>query len=238
MSYKRIESTGMPKEYTKEAFNNEPFVHISSSDSIQLDLQYFQLGMKNAIQECFVRLSVLERLYTASSLLPHGFKLVVFDAWRPFSLQEELYSVYSKTIVSHYGFENQSRDVQKKVIDKYVLPPIRSHKIPPVHTTGGAVDLSIMDDVGKMLDMGTSFDYFGVEAATDYFELHDISKTIRDNRRLLYYVMSSAGFTNLSSEWWHYDFGDRFWGYYTQHPAVYDGIFDLRGLYETTDRKE
>ncbi len=34
---------------------------------------------------------------------------------------------------------------------------------------------------------------------------------VRENRRLLYYAMIDAGFTNLPSEWWHYDYGDRFW---------------------------
>ena len=38
-------------------------------------------------------------------------------------------------------------------------------------------------------------------------------------------VMTKAGFTNLPSEWWHYDYGDRFWAYYNKCSAIYEGVF-------------
>lgn len=36
--------------------------------------------------------------------------------------------------------------------------------------------------------------------------------------------MIKAGFTNLPSEWWHYDYGDAFWSYYTKNAVKYQGI--------------
>lgn len=230
-----IKSIKMPLEYSKTNFSNESFYRVYDSNRIKLDLQYIAMGMKNAVEQCFVRHGTLKRLVHAASLLPDGYCLVIFDAWRPFSLQEELYSFYSETIISYYRLESEDEKLQRKIINKYVLPPVKSRRIPPVHTTGGAVDLSIMDDRGHMLDMGTRFDYFGKEASTDYYEVHQINDTIRNNRRLLYNVMISAGFTNLPSEWWHYDFGDRFWGYYTNKPSLYDGRFSLEEVYETSN---
>lgn len=75
--------------------------------------------------------------------------------------------------------------------------------------------------------MGTGFDSFSDKTRTDYYETNSIDLNIRNNRRILYNAMISAGFTNLPSEWWHFDFGDRFWGYYNNKPAIYEGVFDI-----------
>ena len=134
------------------------------------------------------------------------------------------------------------------MIRKFVSDPIPDREVPPVHTTGGAIDLTIVDSDGNELDMGTSFDAFTEKTKTDYFERIDANEiynnsyyndkdekcnsvckkhitSVRDNRRLLYAVMTKAGFTNLPSEWWHYDYGDRFWAYYNKCSAIYEGVF-------------
>ena len=36
--------------------------------------------------------------------------------------------------------------------------------------------------------------------------------------------MIKAGFTNLSSEVWHYDYGNRAWAFYKKTKAIYKGI--------------
>ena len=43
----------------------------------------------------------------------------------------------------------------------------------------------------------------------------------RRHRDLLRGAMRAEGFTNYSEEWWHFDFGDQFWGLVTGHPAIY-----------------
>lgn len=95
---------------------------------------------------------------------------------------------------------------------------------PSVHNTGGAIDLTLCDKhTGEEFDMGTAFDDFTSKANTARFEtLTD--KTVRENRRLLYWAMLKSGFTSLPSEWWHYDFGDNFWSFYTGKPAMYQGM--------------
>ena len=59
---------------------------------------------------------------------------------------------------------------------------------------------------------------------TVYYEKKPEEEIIR-NRRLLYHVMTENGFTNLPSEWWHYDYGDRFWAYYNQKSILYDEVY-------------
>jgi D-alanyl-D-alanine dipeptidase len=65
---------------------------------------------------------------------------------------------------------------------------------------------------GKMLNFGTRFDYGGPEAGLRYLEeksttqeLTDEEQTALENRRLLYSVMTSAGFEPYDDEWWHYN---------------------------------
>lgn len=71
---------------------------------------------------------------------------------------------------------------------------------PPDHLTGGAVDLSIVDCRGRLLDMGTDFDAMVAASQSDYFEsmpCNDARTTAsRDNRRVLYQAMTDAGFVN------------------------------------------
>jgi D-alanyl-D-alanine dipeptidase len=79
--------------------------------------------------------------------------------------------------------------------------------------------------------MGTEFDHFGTKAATRYFEeklersenLSIDEAEALDNRRLLYHIMTSQGFTNYLEEWWHFDFGDQFWGKISGKRSVYSG---------------
>jgi D-alanyl-D-alanine dipeptidase len=69
-----------------------------------------------------------------------------------------------------------------------------------------AVDLTLVDSLGKELDMGTPFDHFGEEA---HHAFTDLSDSILTNRKLLKEGMEAAGFTALRTEWWHYLYGEK-----------------------------
>lgn len=56
---------------------------------------------------------------------------------------------------------------------------------------------------------------FTERARYNHFEKYTHFSNGETNRRLLYNAMISAGFTNLPSEWWHYDYDTKFWGYFT-----------------------
>ena len=65
--------------------------------------------------------------------------------------------------------------------------------------------VTIVDNFGNEINMGTEFDCFKDTANTNYYELNNINDEIRNNRRLLYNAMLQAGFTNLPTEWWHFE---------------------------------
>ena len=139
----------------------------------------------------------------AASKLPKGYKFRLLDAWRPFALQHELYTNYSVDIIREFHLETCSEEQQKAVIRKFVSDPIEDIELPPVHTTGGAVDLTILDPDGNALEMGSRFDAFTEKTCTAYYETEK-NDLIRENRRMLYWAMTEAEFTNLPSEWWHF----------------------------------
>ena len=229
MDFAKIPTIEEPLRYTNLELTNSPFVKLCPNDKIDIQMQYPLLAMEHAEAECFLRLEAFEKLIEASNLLPADYKFLILDAWRPFSLQEEIYVKYQDRIVTQFHLESLSEVERKQFVKQFVSLPENNSQIPPVHTTGGAVDLTIIDADGNELEMGTVFDAFTEKTYTDYYEKHEIS-FIRNNRRMLYHIMTSVGFTNLPSEWWHYDYGDRFWAYYKSLPAMYDGIFNKKDI--------
>ena len=49
----------------------------------------------------------------------------------------------------------------------YVADPAKGS----IHNRGGAVDITLVDTNGKEFDMGTPFDFFGIEASHNYTKL-------------------------------------------------------------------
>lgn len=213
-----------PDRYENCSFIDSDFVEILSNEYFDVKMLYPVLHMEHAQNHCYVRLEVYDRLVEAAKKLPKGYRFRIWDAWRPFALQNELYIKYREDIIKEFHLESYSEKQQRDVIKKFVSEPVADRDVPPVHTTGGAIDLTIIDEKNQELEMGTAFDEFSEKTHTAFFE-KETNEIVKENRRLLYWVMSQAGFTNLPSEWWHYDFGDRFWAFYCQKPAMYKGAF-------------
>ena len=218
----------LPAEQIREC--GEGFVQLTDSDRFHIDLRYAAQGIRGAVTECFVRKSAAERLKAAHSMLPAGYRLRIYDAWRPFAVQKALYDDYYKLFSAEHP--ELSGEALLRAVRQFVSEPQRDRIAAPVHCTGGAVDLTVERPDGTVLNMGTEFDSFTDAAHTAYFEGSGETEIIR-NRRLLVQVMTAAGFTNLPSEWWHFDFGDRFWGWYRSCPACYEAVLTddaVRGM--------
>ncbi|HYC39075.1 MAG TPA: M15 family metallopeptidase [Chitinophagaceae bacterium] len=111
-----------------------------------------------------------------------GLGVKIFDAYRPFSVTEEFWELI--------------RD------ERYVANPAKGSN----HNRGIAVDLTIIDlKTGNELDMGTGFDNFTDSA---HHSFAGFSEEILQNRLLLKSTMEKYGFRPLTTEWWHYYFGE------------------------------
>ena len=154
--------------------------------SIVLDIRY--AGTNNFVHEamydcgrCFLRREVAQAVIrTHRSLQKQGYGgLKFFDCYRPRPIQWQLW---------------------EKVPDpNYVADPRKGS----MHNRGSAVDLTIIDQEGKELDMGTDFDFFGPEAHHGY-TAHPAQ--VLANRQLLKSSMEAQGFRAITTEWWHYSY--------------------------------
>ena len=234
---KKIPKNNQLEEWNEYRFIESPFVEIPSSIKIDnrikiiSDLQYPKYGMENAINKCIIRKEALERLLIACILLPENCAFKIWDTYRTWELQNEIYFKYKEEIIEDFDLNSLSVDEQEKVIGNYVSIPNNDERIPPLHTTGGSIDLTITNiEKQEDLDLGIQFDDFSDLTNSNHFENYDLNETIRDNRRLLYNTMINSGFTNLPSEIWHYDYGNRAWGYYNKRPAIYEGCFKMENI--------
>lgn len=129
--------------------------------------------------ECFLRLKTVEALVKANKeFLKQGLRIKLFDCYRPLDIQKKMWAIVSDP--------------------KYVADPSKGS----IHNRGGAVDITLVDKSGKELDMGTDFDFFGIEASHAYSKL---PQKVKDNRRLLKKIMIANEFNSFDSEWWHYN---------------------------------
>lgn len=212
----------------KEVNNNfyelipEELVEVKETNKLIVDMEYPKRGFIYAINKCMLRKSVYEKLLEALNYLPNNYKLKVLDAFRPLNIQKELYIKYKDKIIKDFKLENKSEEEKEAIISKFVSIPQEDIYNVPYHTTGGIVDITLVKD-SKDVNLGIEFDEFSDKTNTSYYENTD-EEEIKNNRRLLYSVMIKAGFTNLPSECWHFDYGDKAWAYYKKDKIKYIGI--------------
>jgi zinc D-Ala-D-Ala dipeptidase len=215
--------------------NGTGLVSISDLDT-QLIIekpQYYLWDIPHALTSCYVREEIAELLIKASGLLPKGYKFLIWDGFRPFEVQKALFDQYFLDLKKANPTLD---DVQlNSMTRKYVSYPTHNQESPAPHSTGGAVDLTIVDEKGKPLHMGTEFDAFTGESATRFYEdklrqIGDLSENERItlvNRRLLYHILIEVGFTNYQEEWWHFDYGNQWWANQVSAPYAKFGMTSL-----------
>ena len=165
-----------------------------------------------------LRKSVVAKLLEATKYLPQGIRFLVVEGHRPLSLQKKYFDEYSEELSGLHSDWDKKRIYDEA--SKYVAPP----KIIPPHSTGGAVDLTLADESGKEMDMGTRLNADPEESNNACFTLAaNISDSARANRQLLINTMSKIGFVNYPTEWWHWSYGDRYWAYHTNPPFAFFG---------------
>lgn len=129
--------------------------------------------------ECFLRLKTVKAMLNANAeFMKKGYKIKIFDCYRPLDIQKKMWKIVPNP--------------------EYVANPSKGS----IHNRGGAVDITLVDANGLALDMGTTFDFFGIEASHNY---QNLSQEIKTNRELLKNIMIQNGFNSLDSEWWHYN---------------------------------
>lgn len=143
----------------------------------------------------------------SDDLKRHGYRLKIYDAYRP------------QCGVDH--FVRWSKEIGDTLMKRYFYPTFDKRDLFPDyiayrsgHTRGSTVDLTLFDmRTEKEVDMGGTFDWFGVESHPGYGG--DADKKIYKgnasitaeqfrNRMILRQAMMRHGFKPLAEEWWHF----------------------------------
>lgn len=177
---------------------------------VRYGASYLTQGLPGALERCYLRAGLWERLLAALDLLPERYTLLIFDGLRPLGVQKALYDQFAQLIRQERPGIGQAE--LELLLDDFVAKPVKRPARPAPHSTGGAVDLTLCEN-GVPLDMGTGFDDLTNLAHTAWFESAKTPETlaVRDHRRLLYHVMTQAGLESYDCEWWHYAYGERMW---------------------------
>lgn len=148
------------------------------------------------LTHAYLQPEIARRLSKASNLLKKakpGYKLLVYDAARPNTAQYKLWD----------ALDDMKIPARQKT--QYVADP----KIGSNHNFGCAIDLTVVDEKGNPLDMGTKYDFFGPLAypRSEQEMLRQGKLTTKQiaNRNILRTAMVRSGFTVNTTEWWHFD---------------------------------
>jgi zinc D-Ala-D-Ala dipeptidase len=167
-----------------------------------------------------VRLGILERLQRAQEAAPNGVGLLVVEGYRPIALQ----AFYFERYVTELRAEHPSWSPRRlrELASRYVAPP----DVVPPHSTGAAVDVTLVDDSGSELDLGTRVNASPEESGGACFTgAAGLSAEAAANRALLCRLMEGAGCVNYGTEWWHWSYGDRYWAFTTgSRVAIYGTV--------------
>jgi D-alanyl-D-alanine dipeptidase len=114
-----------------------------------------------------------------ADLRTQGYRLVVYDGYRPLHVQKTFWKILPDP--------------------RYVADPAKGSK----HNRGYAVDVTLADSQGTLVEMPTEFDDFSEKAAADYPQ---VTPAAAQHRRVLQETMKKHGFNPFASEWWHFDY--------------------------------
>ncbi|GKX68059.1 M15 family metallopeptidase [Inconstantimicrobium mannanitabidum] len=153
--------------------------------SLKIDLRYattnnFTGKVVYPKPVCLLQKNTLDKLIECNNdLKKQGYRIKIWDAYRPADVQKYFWSIVKD---------------RRFIADPY-LHGSR-------HNRGCAVDITLVDENGKELEMPTGFDEFSTAA---YRNNPNMSATAKKNLDLLTSTMIKHGFKPIETEWWHFD---------------------------------
>lgn len=130
--------------------------------------------------DAYLRYGTVKKLANVQKeLKEQGYRLKIWDAYRPFEAQQKLWEVYPDP--------------------NYVANPANGMK---KHNLGGTVDITMVAADGSVISMLTEFDDFSLKADRDYSDIED-EEAVK-NVMILQNAMENNGFTGYQGEWWDY----------------------------------
>lgn len=171
-----------------------------TDERIIIDLRYatennfMKKQLYDTLDHVYLQENVVDRISACQDFLDSiqpGYHLKIYDGVRPLQVQREMWNALDSVPIWKRG--------------KFVSNPIFGS----VHNYGCAVDVTICDEFDEELDMGAGYDDFSDIAfpskEKEFLESGILSVEAYKNRVLLRSVMRSQLFSNIPSEWWHFN---------------------------------
>ena len=224
-----------PKSPKMRPYHQIPIIECSEP-LVKIPLELFAVESPHPYQKLgadygghspyYLRQSVIENLIQARSylqLLHPNWYIQIFDAYRPVAVQQFMVDYSFGEALRERGLTGkelspqQREEVWTAVYEIWAVPSL-DMKTPPPHSTGAAVDITLVNDIGEVVDMGSPIDEMSDRSLPEYY--HHSHPEYHAHRQLLRDVMLKAGFQRNPREWWHFSFGDQMWAwlYNQSHP--------------------
>jgi zinc D-Ala-D-Ala dipeptidase len=204
--------------------SHEPLVAIPPSFARCEPHAYAKLGAPYGTDSPFsLRSGVILRLEQAQDCLQRlqpGWRLQIFDAYRPVAVQAFMVDYTLAEVLHDRGWQSdqitpeQHQEALNQVHQFWAIPNLNP-LTPPPHSTGGAVDLTLIDASGQPVDMGGAIDELSPRSHPEHYVGLAAADAQRydTHRQLLNYCMTQAGFERHYHEWWHFSHGDQLWAW-------------------------
>lgn len=187
--------------------SNNRFVDLKEYiPNIIIDLKYasndnFTGGVVNGYEspKCLLTHEAARSLKNIQNILiKSGYSLKIYDAYRP-QRSVDYFMNWSKNKSDTINKSSFYPNISKSILFKLGYIAENSS-----HSRGSTVDITLVEiSSGKEIDMGSPYDFFGLESSHDF---ENISITQKNNRKFLLDIMTNNGFSPYSKEWWHYTF--------------------------------
>lgn len=197
--------------------SEEIFVEITTLWLYWWYLKSFKIDNSLLWNKIYVRKRVWEMLLLANNnLKKHWSSLFVTFGYRSLKIQTERFQQRLQQIAKEKFYPN-SIDLYEQVHKNIAVPTVAWHP------TWWAVDVTLIDQNGNMLDMGAPmYDY-----SKPWYETFAswISDEAKQNRMILREAMIQTWFAPFDGEYWHFSYGDKEWAFYYKKPyALYNQV--------------
>ncbi len=168
-----------------------------------------------------LRTGVLAALQKAQDWLHRqrpGWRIMLFDAYRPnevqiFMVEREFGFKAREAGLDPSALTPEQREKLAEKVFRYWAIPSDDPATPPPHSTGAALDITLADEQGGEVDMGSPIDEGAPPATPDYFAgaTDEAGRRAHEHRLLLRQALRYGGFRQHPGEWWHFSYGDQMW---------------------------
>jgi len=149
-----------------------------------------------------------------------GWRIQIFDAYRPLSVQRFMVEHTAQALAQQQGLDLAiASDADKQAlmaqVHQFWAYPSADPQTPPPHSTGAAVDITLVDATGQPVDMGSPIDEVSARSHPNFFATQpdERSQRVQRDRVRLRDIMLAAGFQQHPNEWWHFSQGDQLWAW-------------------------